>query len=230
MRTEVQSNGAECPPPIFTPSLELNASELVPASVAPFAATATNIILIEKRPLLRECLTRCFEAALGPAIMSFASVEEWLKVMDQTSAAAIVLSIGRRQRHDGSAQREITLVNRAAKDLPIVLLADEEEPSGIAEALKQGVRGYIPTSVSVSIAIEAMRLVRVGGTYVPVSSLIAAGRQDSGASNGESSSGESAFTTRQMAVLKALCRGKPNKIIAYDLNMCESTVKVHVRN
>jgi hypothetical protein len=29
---------------------------------------------------------------------------------------------------------------------------------------------------------------------------------------------------------EALCQGKANKIIAYELNMCESTVKVHVRN
>ena len=30
--------------------------------------------------------------------------------------------------------------------------------------------------------------------------------------------------------MEALRRGKPNKIIAYELNMCESTVKVHIRN
>ena len=31
-------------------------------------------------------------------------------------------------------------------------------------------------------------------------------------------------------MLTALREGKANKIIAYDLNMCEGTVKVHVRN
>jgi len=38
------------------------------------------------------------------------------------------------------------------------------------------------------------------------------------------------FTTRQAAVIEALKRGKANKIIAYELEMRESTVKVHVRN
>jgi len=38
------------------------------------------------------------------------------------------------------------------------------------------------------------------------------------------------FTARQMAVVDALRRGKANKIIAYELEMRESTVKVHVRN
>ena len=38
------------------------------------------------------------------------------------------------------------------------------------------------------------------------------------------------FTPRQAAVAHALRRGKANKIIAYELNMCESTVKIHIRN
>jgi hypothetical protein len=33
-----------------------------------------------------------------------------------------------------------------------------------------------------------------------------------------------------MTVVESLRQGKPNKIIAYELNLCESTVKVHVRN
>jgi DNA-binding NarL/FixJ family response regulator len=38
------------------------------------------------------------------------------------------------------------------------------------------------------------------------------------------------ITARELAVVRAIQHGKPNKVIAYELNMCESTVKVHVRN
>jgi DNA-binding NarL/FixJ family response regulator len=38
------------------------------------------------------------------------------------------------------------------------------------------------------------------------------------------------FTNRQSQVLACLREGKPNKLIAYELTMCESTVKVHVRH
>jgi DNA-binding NarL/FixJ family response regulator len=38
------------------------------------------------------------------------------------------------------------------------------------------------------------------------------------------------FTQRQAEVAQALRRGKANKIIAYELNLRESTVKVHIRN
>jgi DNA-binding NarL/FixJ family response regulator len=37
------------------------------------------------------------------------------------------------------------------------------------------------------------------------------------------------LTPRQKEVLQLLRKGKSNKIIAYELNMQESTVKVHVR-
>ncbi|MEO1281911.1 MAG: response regulator transcription factor [Pseudomonadota bacterium] len=38
------------------------------------------------------------------------------------------------------------------------------------------------------------------------------------------------FTPREVSVLNALAQGQPNKIIAYQLKISESTVKVHVRN
>ncbi|MNE26255.1 CsgBAC operon transcriptional regulatory protein [compost metagenome] len=38
------------------------------------------------------------------------------------------------------------------------------------------------------------------------------------------------FTQREVDVINALTQGKANKIIAYELNLRESTVKVHIRN
>jgi DNA-binding NarL/FixJ family response regulator len=38
------------------------------------------------------------------------------------------------------------------------------------------------------------------------------------------------FTRREAQVLEQLQQGKANKVIAYELNISESTVKVHVRN
>jgi DNA-binding NarL/FixJ family response regulator len=72
-----------------------------------------------------------------------------------------------------------------------------------------------------------MHLVNAGGTYVPASSLVAAHQssQEPGTSKRLG-----IFTVRQAAVVEALRKGKANKIIAYELNMRESTVKVHVRS
>jgi DNA-binding NarL/FixJ family response regulator len=45
----------------------------------------------------------------------------------------------------------------------------------------------------------------------------------------QATEGQGFLTCRQLQVVEAIRQGKPNKTIAYELNMCESTVKVHVR-
>ena len=69
-----------------------------------------------------------------------------------------------------------------------------------------------------------MRLVHADGVLVPESCLHSLPeRTDSAAQRA------TLFTHRQLQVVEAIRQGKPNKIIAYELSMCESTVKVHVR-
>jgi DNA-binding NarL/FixJ family response regulator len=77
------------------------------------------------------------------------------------------------------------------------------------------------------IAVEAVRFVLAGGTYVPMDCVLATGPDLPASPASRPSSG---VTAREAAVIRALQQGKPNKVIAYELNMCESTVKVHVRN
>ena len=40
--------------------------------------------------------------------------------------------------------------------------------------------------------------------------------------------GAATLTARQLDVLRLLCAGKPNKVIARDLGLSENTVRVHV--
>ncbi len=196
-------------------------------SAEPGVDNVQNFVVIERRTLIRECLTRCFNAALGTNIVSFPDVRRWIEVKDQTPASVIVLSIGGKWKSPELVEREIDLLKRTAPDVPIILLSDAEETSQVVEALERGARGYIPTSASLSIAIEAMRLVRAGGVYAPAGSLIAASSQKYA---NENSGHKRMFTERQSDVLEALCQGKANKIIAYELKLRESTVKIHVRH
>jgi len=74
--------------------------------------------------------------------------------------------------------------------------------------LARKVRGYVPTSFWLHTAMQAMDLVRAGGTFVPASSLIAAhNAPEDTQAGGQKPNG--LFTTRQAAVIDALRRGKP---------------------
>jgi DNA-binding NarL/FixJ family response regulator len=76
--------------------------------------------------------------------------------------------------------------------------------------------------------MAAIRFVKAGGTFAPLDQLLT-NRPDRGPAPPEITPRNS-LTSRQMAVLSLLQQGKANKIIAYELAMSESTVKVHVRN
>jgi DNA-binding NarL/FixJ family response regulator len=179
------------------------------------SVSLSRVAVIERRSLMRECLIRSLAAATGWNVVAYETAAAWLAVSDKVPVSLVVLCLGQ----PGAATDENTDIVRLAEIAalaPVALMADSEDPSHIVGALERHVRGYIPTSLPLHVAVEALRLVRAGGVYVPASSLIA--------------SQKSLFTTRQLAVIAALRKGKANKIIAYELNMRESTVKVHVRN
>lgn len=191
-------------------------------------AEASTIVIIERRALNRECLARCLNAASEQNVVSFSTVEEWLETRDTVSASVILLGISGEPR-EAKARHQLALLMQSTTPPPVVVLSDVEDPAQIIDMLNAGARGYIPTSLPLDVAIESMRLVRAGGIFAPVTSLIAA-RRSRDDSRSTRSSGNGMFTARQAAVVEALRRGKANKIIAYELNMSESTVKVHVRN
>lgn len=78
------------------------------------------------------------------------------------------------------------------------------------------------------IAVEALRLVRAGGVYFPVNPVLHGMRAPAPPSKTEPTFHN--LRPKEAAVTELIRQGKPNKTIAYELNMCETTVKVPVRN
>jgi DNA-binding NarL/FixJ family response regulator len=186
-----------------------------------------TVVLIDKRTLMRECLARSLTATSNCIVHSYPSLESWLGEPSRPAASVVVFCCGR--TNDPDLQRSIARLSEAVPGTPMVALSDAEDPDHIVEALEKGARGFIPTSLPLRVAVEAMRLVNAGGVYVPASSLMVARRCVTEPSPPDLTLNH-LFTARQAAVVEALRRGKANKIIAYELNMRESTVKVHVRN
>ena len=140
---------------------------------------------------------------------------------------AVILNAGPERMSSAIVARLLARVNELLPETPVAVLSDYEDAESIREAFNLGVRGYIPTSLASLVAVEAVRLICAGGTFAPTNSLLCQ------ADHPRSSAGEPAiegFTHRQSQILDCLRRGMANKIIAYELDMCESTVKVHIRN
>ena len=187
------------------------------------------VVIVHRRALDCECLSRSLqEYNPALAIAAVGSLEE-LQRSAEFEAAAVVMMLGSRSPGELAVQAELKEFVSQIRETPVVVVADGDEPADVLGALDSGATGYVPTSEGVKVLAHAIALARCGGSFVPAScvlelkALIGAGEDK----NRQSYSGM--LTNRQAAVAKALREGKPNKIIAYDLNMCESTVKVHVR-
>ena len=188
------------------------------------------LLVLDGRVLGRECLAQSLSARIPMRVSAFASIQEWKSEEKlHPPPTAILFNIGERKLTDQNLVDEATQLVSEYRSVPIVMLTDTEDIMQVLKALDFGVRGYIPASVSIDACVEAINLAIAGGIFVPASSLFAM-REFLGSSLREPTSISTMFSPRQAAVAEALRRGKANKIIAYELNMCESTVKVHIRN
>jgi len=190
-----------------------------------------KILVIDDQALTRDCTQRWLATAYDSASIVAAptvdSLANDLIASLRGKLAFCLYNLHRAKASDTKADSDLSTLKRLFAQCPIIVISDLDYQERVVQALERGVRGYIPTSSSLDVAIEATRLVAAGGTFVPASSLMMRANGDD-ASNPIVASG--AFTQRQLAVLKCLREGKANKIIAYELSMSVSTVKVHVRN
>jgi DNA-binding NarL/FixJ family response regulator len=137
-----------------------------------------------------------------------------------------VLSVPDSSWHD-QVTNDLDQLIQLNLSVPIIVLTASVDPANVVKALKSGAKGYIPANMPLDIALAAIRFVSAGGTFVPAAVML----EDNSARDHVTtpSTSSTMFTERQAAVMEGLRKGKANKMIAYELNMCESTVKVHVR-
>lgn len=107
--------------------------------------------------------------------------------------------------------------------LDIVVASGQDDPSTVRAALATGIKGFIPKSDASALLLQALRVVRAGGVYVPSRTLA-----DFQSGFPPSGPGAPGLTQRQLDVLRLLLKGEPNKTIARQLGLTEGTVKIHI--
>lgn len=202
------------------------------------------LALIDERVLTRISVSHLLESnacsrgrSIGFIIMPYSSTDEYLSVSIEKGdkkVELIVLNIGAAYVYQDNIREQIEKLKCNKPEIPIAILADRDEPHNIKEALRYGIQGYIPTTLNPSVMVHAFRLIQAGGIYIPTDSILPlldiekpSVVKENGADSYAVMGCE--LTPRQIEVLQLLQKGKSNKLIAYELEMQESTVKVHVR-
>ena len=184
-----------------------------------------RIAIIESRTFLRECIRRGMQPAFPIALDTYASTSE---LEDDERLPSTRLAIVSWTSDDqGRSESTVIALSKLIPGAPIIVLAHRMDPEMARHAMAAGAKGYIPMSMGFDLAVEVVRFTLAGGTYVPPEYFLAGAGTLSATVRAED---PSAMTPREMLVVRAIQQGKPNKIIAYELNLCESTVKVHVRH
>jgi DNA-binding NarL/FixJ family response regulator len=190
-------------------------------------------LYIDARSLSRECFGERLAYHLPEwSIEPASSVRELQSNGDWPRASVVILNTHGASASSQEVAEDMATISAAVPSSPLILLSDLDEPREVIQAIQRGARGYLSTSLSISQAIGVIRLVEQGGTYVP-SCILSACEQAYHTSSSSRPPNEKqnlvGFTRRQLQVLMCLRQGKQNKAIAYELGMCESTVKVHIR-
>lgn len=189
--------------------------------------------LVDCYSLSRDCIIGAIRGlASDIAIVPFSSLRECI-TYPGSDLTIIVYYCHDESSPEQLTAQEIKTLRQAFPNLPVIVLSDtkqDEQPKMAKTAFRSGARGFISTrTIEMPVVPAAIRYVSEGGTVVPVDVVFS----DKLIHQDDSSDPEiipAGLTSRQISVLSHLRQGKPNKIIAHDLHMSESTVKVHIRN
>ncbi|MCJ8145240.1 response regulator transcription factor [Ancylobacter sp. A5.8] len=184
-------------------------------------------MLIDSRSFVRDCLFSSLSAAdPWSDYVVFDNIQGWRRngLLERTS---LVLFWASSLSSISELRQQLLELKAVSSTIPFAVISDEERPATLNELITSGARAFLPTTLSLEVILKALNLVQSGGFFIPAQCLTAL-PSDTALNAPADLSG--LFSPRQMAVIKAMRKGMSNKIIAYELSMCESTVKVHVRN
>lgn len=198
------------------------------ASVPASSKTVLRVLLADDHEMVR--------VAMRYALGGIAESIDWLEASDAAQAQAILdrgptpdLALLDIHMPGSTGIDWIRAMRRAHPTLPLLVMSAVEDPQMVRALIDSGVAGFIPKSDSSAVILQAVRLVLAGGTYAPLRLLAQQPSSlEMGTRPGARVPTVAGLTGRQSEVLALLARGLPNKLIARELGLSESTVKVHL--
>ncbi|MCA8880346.1 MAG: response regulator transcription factor [Rhodobacteraceae bacterium] len=119
-------------------------------------------------------------------------------------------------------------IKKKAPEVPVIVISAVSGDGVVEQVMAAGAAGFIPKETGRESFRAALLQVCDGKTYVPP------GYEDCRDSQRVDSSSEdiarriSELSHQQNRILALICKGKPNKLIAYEMQLAEATVKAHI--
>lgn len=149
------------------------------------------------------------------------------EVLDGDTAPELIVIAADAREDAASAVEKLSQIHTDAHILVLSVELSIEEMSG---CLRAGARGYLLSGISQEVLLHSLTLIRLGETVFPTELAAAwlAGGFIEAARVPNSMFGD--LTPRERDILECLRSGASNKLIARQLGITESTVKIHMKS
>lgn len=125
---------------------------------------------------------------------------------------------------------EIHALRAVFPDVPIVAIAEQLVLEEVTRCLAAGVRGFLLSDISTEALSYSLQLVLLGETVFPTKMASFWMRPTKPRISPASRAIAESLSARESDILRCLVEGNSNKAIARQLEITESTVKVHMKS
>ena len=185
----------------------------------------SKILIADDHPLFRDALQQVVDQAFpDAAVLEASTLDEAMIIAASDDLDLLLLDINMPGMNGFNG---LIALRNAVPATPIVVVSADEERETIQQALTLGAAGFIPKSMAKASMVQGLHEVISGKVYMPVD-LSAPLTRGQMMIDDDFQQGYAALTGQQRRVLEMLVLGKSNKVIAFELDIAESTVKAHV--
>ena len=185
----------------------------------------TTILIADDHPLFRAALKQAVAASFVDATIHEADSLATLETLGQQAIPfdVILLDLHMPGTHGFSG---LVYLREQYRKVPLVVISATESVDVIQRAIHFGADGFIPKSASIETMTDAMGKIMGGERWLPEHARRAMPPtlpDHSGMSERIAS-----LTPQQFRVMGMLMEGMQNKVIAYELDVSEATIKAHM--
>ncbi|WP_189467523.1 response regulator [Litchfieldella qijiaojingensis] len=190
-----------------------------------------KLLIADDHPLFREAIGRVIRDGFEDTVLfETQDLDSTLALTQQHDDLDLILLDLNMPGMNGLAG--LIQLRNEAPTIPVVIISAEEEKQVILQAVTYGAVGFITKSSPREQMTKAIAQILEGNIYLP-SDIIRAGSSSSTRATSRDEHTITAqqletLTRKQLQVLEHMTRGESNKMIAYHLDIAETTVKAHV--
>lgn len=187
----------------------------------------TRVLIIDDHPLFRRGVFQLLALEPGfEVVAEAASGQEGIEKAKAHDPDLILLDLNMKGMNGLETLRTLRDMEIDAR---IILLTVSNAPEDLIAAIRSGADGYILKDNEPDDILRLVSAAMHGQTAISpqLTSLLASALREE---TMEENRNHTSLTERETAILKCLAVGMSNKLIARELDIMESTVKVHIRN